>query len=105
MGLFKNNSALHAWTATHQTAAGIVAVLGTEALTAILLWSGLSIAGEAVEEHLRWFAVCFVPPILILRQLARKKEFPMTLKTAITTLMVTFLLFMAALLKANAITL
>lgn len=73
---------------------GIILTVASELTVVVLLWIGLKIAGIAPGEHLRWFGACFVPPLLILRHYARKKEYPIVTKTIIITLFVTFIIFM-----------
>lgn len=72
---------------------GVVVTLGSEAIVALLLWMGLTIAGISPMEHIRWFGGCFVPPVLLLRYYAKKKEYPVVTKTIIITLFVTFIAF------------
>ena len=79
--------------------AGIILGVGSELLTALLLWAGLTVAGEPVSAHVSWFGACFVAPVLILRHYARKKEQPLVTKTLITVLFVTFVVFMFVYLK------
>ena len=73
---------------------GVVVTLGSEAIVALLLWLGLTIAGISPMEHIRWFGGCFIPPVLLLRHYAKKKEYPVVTKTIIITLFITFLAFM-----------
>ena len=84
--------------------AGALLALGLEALCAALVWVVLLVAGWDLESHLRWFAVTFVPPLLLLRHYAREKEYPLTLKAVIVTFFVTFVAFMWAMLKYKIIT-
>lgn len=73
---------------------GVVVTLGSEAIVALLLWLGLTISGLSPMEHLRWFGGCFIPPVLLLRHYAKKKDCPVVTKTIIITLFITFLAFM-----------
>ena len=73
---------------------GIVVTLGSEVAVIVLLWIGLTVAGITPSEHLRWFGACFIPPILLLRYYAKKKDCPTVTKTIIITLFVTFIVFM-----------
>lgn len=73
--------------------------LGSEVLCALLLWVVLLLTGTAVEAHVRWFAACFVPPLLLIRYYAHAKDYPNTLKASIVTFFVTFVAFMWFLLK------
>lgn len=84
---------------------GLLLTLGSELLTAALLWAGLYIAGEPIETHMRWFAVSFVIPIFILRYFARKKSHPVVTKTIIISIFVSFVAFMFLLFKTNSISL
>lgn len=86
-------------------AIGVVATVASELLCAALLWVVLLIAGMPVTEHLRWFAVAFVPPLLLLRYYAKEQEYPATLKAVIITFFVTFVLFMWYMLRHRYITL
>lgn len=78
---------------------GVVATLVSELLCALLLWGGLLLFRQPVAEHLRWFAVAFVPPLLLLRHYAQAKEYPTALRATIITLFLTFILFMWYLLR------
>jgi hypothetical protein len=78
---------------------GVIFCLAGEVLCALLLWLVLWIGGLGVEEHVRWFAVAFVPPVLLLRYYAHSKAYPTTLKAVIVTFFVTFVAFMWFLLK------
>ncbi len=82
---------------------GLVAVLGSEVLVVLLLALGLSIAGQPLMSHIRWFAVAFVAPVLLLRYYAHRKSQPLVTKTVIITTFVTFIAFMFYLLKTKAI--
>lgn len=84
---------------------GLVAGLGSEVLAALLLWAVLGIVGLPLAGHERWFGICFVAPLLILRAYAHGKSHPVVTKTLIVTLFVTFLLFMFFLFKTKAIVL
>lgn len=88
----------------NSVAAGILLALGSELLCAALLWLVLLVIGLPAEEHMRWFAVVFVPPVLLLRYYAKQKECPTTLKTVIVTFFVTFVAFAWFLLKYKYIT-
>ena len=85
-------------------AAGLIAGLGSELLCAALLWAILALAGLPVETHVRWFAIAFVPPVLLLRFYAKAQECPVTLKTVIVTFFVTFVGFVWFLLKYKYVT-
>ena len=80
-------------------ALGIVATLVSELLCAVLVWIVIVIAQRPVAENARWFAIAFVPPLLLLRYYAKIQEYPTTLKSVITTFFVTFVVFMWVMLK------
>lgn len=82
---------------------GIVLAAGSEILAAALLYVGLLVAGIPAETRLRWFAVCFVPPLLLLRHIAKRKDRTLTMKTIIVVLFVSFVAFMFLLLKTKAL--
>ena len=82
---------------------GVVAGLGCEILFAVLLWIGLTIAGEPVMPHIRWFAGAFIPMILVLRYYAKRKVQLRVTKALIVTFFVTFIGFMAYLLSTKAL--
>lgn len=84
---------------------GALMVLAAEAVAAALLALGLAIFSVPVAEHLRWFAIAFVPPLLLLRYYAKAKSCPTTLKAVVTTLFASFIIFMWYLLKYRYITL
>ena len=78
---------------------GIVATLLSELLCAAVVWLVIAILQLPMAENARWFAIAFVPPLLLLRYYAKVKDFPTTLKSVITTFFVTFVIFMWVLLK------
>lgn len=80
---------------------GVVAAVGSEALCALLLWIGLLIAGQPIVPHLRWFAICIVPPLLCLRFFAKKRRQATVVKTVITVIFVTFIVFMSLLFRGH----
>lgn len=84
---------------------GVVATLVSTLLCAGLLWLVLVILRLPMSEHARWFAVAFVPSLLLLRYYAKEKVYPTTLKAVISTFFVTFVLFMWFMLKYKYITL
>ncbi|MBR1833946.1 MAG: hypothetical protein IJ785_00320 [Bacteroidales bacterium] len=86
-------------------ALGIIAALLSELLCAVIVWLVLLCIHYPVLEHLRYFAVCFIPPALLLRYYAHLKACPATLKAVIVTLFVTVVLFMWAMLRFKYITL
>ena len=85
--------------------AGILMALGSEAVTALLLTVGLLLAGLPVGDHIRWYAVCFVAPLLLLRHSAKKGDTPMVTKTVIVVFFVTFITYMYLLFRFKAIVL
>ena len=80
-------------------AAGIIATLASELLCAALVWIVITIIRAPITENARWFAVAFVPPLLLLRYYAKIQDYPTTLKAVITTFFVTFIAFMWVMLK------
>ena len=82
---------------------GLLAGLGSEVLTALLLWVALLVVGLQVDEHVRWFGIAFVPPVLLLRYYAHLKKCPLVTKTLIITVFVSFVVFMFYLLKTKAL--
>ena len=82
---------------------GVVAVLLSELLPALLLWATLMIFGESPANHIRWFAGVALPALLVVRAYAKHKECLSATKSAIVTLFVTFLIFMLFLLKTHTI--
>ncbi|MCQ2295172.1 MAG: hypothetical protein MJZ67_05915 [Bacteroidales bacterium] len=84
---------------------GILLVVFSELVAALLLWVGLLIAGIPVVDHVRWFAIAFVPPILLLRYYAKVQEYPLTLRAIICSVFVTFVAFIWFMVKYHYITL
>ena len=82
---------------------GVVAVLLSELLPALLLWAVLTILGESPAGHIRWFAGAALPALLVVRAYAKHKECLSATKGAIVTLFATFLIFMLFLLKTHTI--
>ena len=78
---------------------GIVAVVATELPVVLLWWVVLSIVGLPLIENLRWLALAFLPPALLLRSMAKRQQLPNATKGAIVTLFATFLLFIIVYLK------
>ena len=83
---------------------GAMLCVASEVLCGLLLWIVLWVAGLDVRAYVRWFAVAFVPALLLLRYYAREKEYPASLRAAIVTFFVTFVAFMWFLLKYRYIT-
>lgn len=84
---------------------GLLLALGSEVVTGLLVWLGLIIANLSVESHIRWFGLCFVPPILLLRYFAKLKQHSIVTKTIIIVLFVSFILFMLLLFMTKSIVL
>lgn len=84
---------------------GLVAGLGSEVMTALLLTTVLLLTNLGIEGHQRWYAACFIPPLLLLRHYAKERNHPTVTKTLATLLFVTFVAFMFYLLKAHLLTL
>ena len=80
-------------------ALGVVATLLSEMLCALLVLVVIIILQVPIAEGARWFAIAFVPPLLLLRYYAKILEYPMTLKAVITTFFVTFVIFMWIIMK------
>ena len=78
---------------------GIIATLVSEILCAALVWLVILSTHTPLTESARWFAAAFVPPLLLLRYYAKTRDYPVTLKTVITTFFVTFVAFMWVMLK------
>lgn len=82
---------------------GIVAGLGSEVGFVLVLAAGLLIAGEPLGNHLRWFGGMFIPLILVLRHYAKDRSHLCVVKTLIVLFFITFLAFIAYMLKARII--
>lgn len=82
---------------------GLVAGLGSELGFVVVLAIGLIVAGEPVGSHLRWFGGMFIPLILVLRHYAKGREHLRVVKTLIVVFFVTFIAFIAYMLKAKII--
>lgn len=80
-------------------ALGVVTTLLSELLCALLVLVVIIILQIPIAEGARWFAIAFVPPLLLLRYYAKILEYPMTLKAVITTFFVTFVIFMWIIMK------
>lgn len=83
---------------------GLVTGVGSLLLTALLLTVGLVIAGEHTPTHLSYYAGCFVPPLLIMRYYV-KLQHSVTVKTLMTTIFITFIVFMFFLFKTHSLNL
>ena len=80
-------------------ALGVIATLLSELFCALLVLVVIIILQVPIAEGARWFAIAFVPPLLLLRYYAKILEYPMTLKAVITTFFVTFVIFMWIIMK------
>ena len=78
---------------------GIIATQVSEILCAALVALIILATHSALAESARWFAAAFVPPLLLLRYYAKTRDYPVTLKTVITTFFATFIAFMWVMLK------
>lgn len=83
---------------------GLVAGLGSLILTALIITAGLLIANLPVGEHLRWFAGCFVPPLLIMRYYVKLQKSTIV-KTLIVLIFLLFIAFMFLLFKTHSLNL
>lgn len=83
---------------------GLVAGLGSLLAGALLLSIGLLVADLSLGEHARWYAGCFVPPLLIMRYYA-KLQLSTVVKTIIITLFVFFIAYMLFLFKTHSLNL
>lgn len=84
-------------------ATGIIGVLVTELLCAVLVFLVLVLLHLPLAENTRWFAIALVPPILLLRHYAKEQDYPDTLKAVITTLFVTAIAYFWFMLKNHYI--
>lgn len=87
------------------TIGGVVITLGSEIVAALLVWLGLILFGTGVDGNIRWFAIAFVPPLLLLRHFSKRKDHPATTKSIIIVFFVSFIIFMFVLLKSGTLTL
>lgn len=85
-------------------ATGIITTLISEILCAAMVCIVLLIMGTPFTEHARWFAISFVPPLLLLRHYAKTKDYPTTLKSVISTFFITFVAYMWIMMKYKFIT-
>lgn len=84
---------------------GVVATVVSELLCALVVWLVLLLLGYPLRDYARFFAAAFIPPVLLLRHYAVGKAYPATLRAVISTLFVTVVAFMWAMLKYKFITL
>lgn len=74
--------------------AGMAAAIAAELLCGAAVWLALLLLKQPLPESLRWFGLCFVPPMLLLRHYAKKRSQGMATKGIIAALFVTFVAFM-----------
>ena len=86
-----------------KAAVGVVAVVASELLAALLLTAVLLIIGEPLSAHIRWYAGAAVPALLVVRAYAKYRESLSATKGAIIALAITFVAFMLFLLKTKMI--
>ena len=82
----------------------LLLTIASEIACAGLLALVLLIIGLPLAEHLRWFAVAFVPPLLLLRHYAKDRQHPQSLKGSIIAFFVTFVAFMWVMIRYRYIT-
>ena len=87
----------------NSVALGVAATLLSELLCALLVLIVIIILQVSIVEGARWFAIAFVPPLLLLRYYAKIQAYPTTLKAVITTFFVTFVIFMWIIMKYRCI--
>lgn len=80
---------------------GIWIIVGTELPLALLWWLVMMIAGLPAVDNIRWLALAFIPPALILRHMAKAQQMSTATKGAIVTLFATFILFIVFFLKLS----
>ena len=80
---------------------GLVAGLGSEFITGLLVLAGILIVGQSVGDNIRWFGFIFIPILFILRYYAKKTRNIIVVKTIIVILFVSFLAFFALFLTTN----
>ena len=78
---------------------GVWAVVATELPVLLLWWLVLRIVVLPLSDNLRWLALAFIPPVLLLRNWAKKQQMPTATKGAIVTLFATFILFIVIYLR------
>lgn len=84
---------------------GLVAGIGSELVTTLLLAAVLLISGLGISGHERWFGIMFVPILLILRAYAKSKTHLIVTKTLIIVFFLTFLAFVFYLFQAHILVL
>lgn len=74
---------------------GITAILFSELLCAIVIWVVLTLLGMAPFANYNYWVLVFVPALLVMRYYMKQRNYLTTTKSAIVTLFVTFLAYMA----------
>ena len=82
---------------------GIIAALGSELIGVGIMMAVMLIAKLSIMEHLQWFAVAFIPTLLVMRYYMKAKVYLTTTKTVIVTIFVTFVAYMFWMLRHNII--
>lgn len=75
-------------------------VVATEIPVALLWLTVILLAELSPVEQLRWLALAFIAPVLLLRRMAKRQQMITATKGAIVTLFVTFLVFIVIYLKS-----
>lgn len=83
-------------------ALGLLFGLGSMLAVALLLTLGLFLFDQPLDGHLRWYAACFVPPVLMLRHFFKNGQLTVA-KTIIISLFLTFIAFMFLLFRTQSI--
>lgn len=81
---------------------GTLGVLLSEIITLGVMLAGLLLANISIEEHIKWFAIIFVPGLLVVRYYMKQK-FLIATKSAIIAFFLTFVIFMTLLIKSHQI--
>lgn len=80
-------------------AVGAIAVVGIEALSALVEWVVLMLLGMEPLANINYWVLVFVPALLVLRHYMKQRTSLKTTKGAIVALFVTFLAYMALFIK------
>lgn len=75
-------------------------VVATEIPVALLWLVVVLMSGLSPAEQLRWLALAFIAPILLLRRMAKRQQMITATKGAIVTLFITFIVFIVVYLKS-----
>ena len=76
-------------------------VVAAELPVALLWLAVILIAGLSPVGQLRWLALAFIAPALLLRRMAKRQQMPKATKGAIVTLFATFIVFIVFYLKTK----